>query len=66
LNEATAGQRGLSSCVEAVPRRQIGQDNRAELIDEYTSTESEFTVEELAAARDELYGAKASDAGQAA
>jgi hypothetical protein len=60
------GKRGFSSYVEAALRRQIEQDNLAELIDEYTSTEGEFAAEELAAARAELYGTESSDAGHAA
>jgi hypothetical protein len=60
------GKRGFSSYVEAALRRQIEQDNLAELIDEYTSTEGEFAAEELAAARAELYGTESSDAGDAA
>lgn len=60
------GKRGFSSYVETALRRQIEQDNLAELIDEYTSTEGEFTAEELAVARAELYGIKSSDAGHAA
>jgi hypothetical protein len=60
------GKRGFSSYVEAALRRQIEQDNLAELVDEYTSTEGGFTAEELAAARADLYGTKGSDAGHAA
>lgn len=60
------GKRGFSSYVEAALRRQIEQDSLAELIDEYTSTESEFTAEELAAARADLYGPEGADAGHAA
>lgn len=51
------GKRGFSSYVEAALRRQIEQDNLAELIDEYTDTEGGFTAEELAAARGALYDA---------
>jgi ribosomal protein L15 len=51
------GKRGFSSYLEAALRRQIEDDNLAELIDEYTGTEGEFTAEELAAARADLYGA---------
>lgn len=58
------GKRGFSSYVEAALRRQIEQDNLAELIDEYTDTEVGFTAEELAAARRALYGT-GSDAGHA-
>jgi hypothetical protein len=50
------GKRGFSSYLEAALRRQIEQDNLAELVDEYTSTEGDFTPEELAAARTDLYG----------
>ena len=60
------GKRGFSSYVEAALRRQIEQDNLAELVDEYTRTEGGFTAEELAAARAALYGAEGSDAGHAA
>jgi hypothetical protein len=60
------GKRGFSSYVEAALRRQIEQDNLAELIDEYTDTEGGFTAEELATARAALYGAEGSDSGHAA
>jgi hypothetical protein len=60
------GKRGFSSYVEAALRRQIEQDNLAELVAEYTGTAGEFTAEELAAARAELYGTEGSDAGNAA
>jgi hypothetical protein len=50
------GKRGFSSYLEAALRRQIEQDNLAELVGEYTSTEGDFSAEELAAARAELYG----------
>lgn len=60
------GKRGFSSYVEAALRRQIEQDNLAELIDEYTGTEGAFTAEELAAARADLYGPEGADAGHAA
>ncbi|HYZ55479.1 MAG TPA: hypothetical protein VE733_18520 [Streptosporangiaceae bacterium] len=60
------GKRGFSAYVEAALRRQIEQDNLAELVDEYTSTEGEFTPEELAAARAELYGTEGASAGHAA
>lgn len=60
------GKRGFSAYVEAALRRQIEQDNLAELVDEYTSTEGDFTPEELAAARAELYGAEDAGTGQAA
>jgi hypothetical protein len=60
------GQRGFSAYVEAALRRQIEQDNLAELVDEYTSTEGDFTAEELAAARAELYGTDGAGAGHAA
>jgi ribosomal protein L15 len=56
------GKRGFSSYVEAALRRQIEQDKLAELVDEYTSTEGEFTAEEMAAARADLYGAEDSGA----
>ena len=59
------GKRGFSSYVEAALRRQIEQDNLAELVDEYTSTEGDFTAEELAGARADLYGTKGADAGHA-
>lgn len=60
------GKRGFSSYVEAALRRQIEQDDLAELVDEYTGTEGEFTPEELAAARAELYGTEDAGAGHAA
>ncbi len=63
------GKRGFSSYVEAALRRQIEQDNLAQLIDEYTNSEGVFTAEEMAAARAALYGpegADGSDAGHAA
>ena len=60
------GKRGFSSYVEAALRRQIEQDNLAELVDEYTSTEGDFAAEELAAARADLYGTKGPDARPAA
>lgn len=60
------GRRGFSAYVEAALRRQIEQDNLAELVDEYTSTEGEFTAEELAAARAELYGTEGAGSGHAA
>jgi hypothetical protein len=60
------GKRGFSSYVEAALRRQIEQDNLAELVGEYTSTEGDFSAEELAAARADLYGAKGADAGHPA
>jgi hypothetical protein len=60
------GQRGFSAYVEAALRRQIEQDNLAELVDEYTSSEGEFTPEELAAARAELYGTEGVHTGHAA
>jgi hypothetical protein len=60
------GKRGFSAYVEAALRRQIEQDNLAELVDEYTSTEGEFTPEELAAARAELYGTEGAGTGHAA
>ena len=53
-----AGKRGFSSYLEEALRRQIEQDNLAELIGEYTRTHGEFTAEELAAARADLYGAQ--------
>ena len=59
------GQRGFSAYVEAALRRQIEQDSLAELVDEYTSTEGDFTPEELAAARAEMYGAEDAGAGHA-
>ena len=60
------GKRGFSSYVEAALRRQIEQDNLAELVDEYTGTEGDFSAEELAAARADLYGTKGAGAGHAA
>ncbi len=60
------GKQGFSSHVEAVLRRRIEQANLAELVDEYTSAESGFTAEELAAARADLYGTKGSDTGHPA
>jgi len=60
------GKRGFSAYVEAALRRQIEQDNLAELIDEYTSTEGDFSPGELAAARAELYGAEGAGGGHAA
>lgn len=59
------GKRGFSSYVEAALRRQIEQDNLGELVDEHTSAEGEFTAEELAAARSDLYGAENSRIGHA-
>jgi hypothetical protein len=44
--------------------RQIEQNALAELIDEYTRAEGEFSAEELAAARIALYGAEGPDAGR--
>jgi hypothetical protein len=60
------GKRGFSSYVEAALRRQIEQDNLAELIDEYTGADGEFTAEELAAASAALHGTEGSNAGHAA
>ena len=60
------GKRGFSSYLEAALRRQLEQDNLAELVNEYVSTEGDFTAAELAAARAELYGSEDSDAGHAA
>ncbi|MGH3420074.1 MAG: CopG family transcriptional regulator [Streptosporangiaceae bacterium] len=60
------GKRGFSSYVEAALRRQIEQDNLTELVQEYTSAEGDFTAEELAAARADLYGSEDTDAGHAA
>jgi hypothetical protein len=60
------GRRGFSAYVEAALRRQIEQDNLAELVDEYTRTEGEFTPEELAAARADLYGSADAGTGHAA
>jgi hypothetical protein len=60
------GKRGFSAYVEAALRRQIEQDNLAELVDEYTSAEGDFTPEELAAARADLYGSEDVGAGHAA
>lgn len=54
---ARVGKRGFSAYVEAALRRQIEQDNLAELVAEYTESEGEFTPEELAAARYDLHGA---------
>jgi hypothetical protein len=45
------GKRGFSSYLEAALRRQLEQDNLAELVSEYTGTAGDFTAEELAAAR---------------
>jgi hypothetical protein len=55
------GKRGFSSYLEAALRRQIEQDNLAELVNEYTRTHGEFTAEELATARAELYGSESAD-----
>ena len=60
------GKRGFSSYLEAALRRQIEQDNLAELVREYTSAEGDFSAEELSAAHAELYGPDGSDAGHAA
>jgi hypothetical protein len=60
------GKRGFSSYLEAALRRQIEQDNLAELVREYTSAEGDFSAEELSAAHAELYGTDGSDAGHAA
>jgi len=51
---------------EAALRRQIEQDNLAELVAEYTSTQGDFTPEELAAARAELYGTEDANTEHAA
>jgi len=59
------GRRGFSAYVEAALRRQIEQDNLAELVDEYISTEGDFTPEELASARAELYGTEGAGTGHA-
>lgn len=59
------GKRGFSSYVEAALRRQIEQDNLAELVDEYTSTKGDFSAEEMAAARADLHGAESSGARRA-
>lgn len=59
------GKRGFSSYVEAALRRQIEQDNLAELVDEYRSAEGDFTAEEMAAARADLHGAESSGARRA-
>jgi hypothetical protein len=56
------GKRGFSSYLEAALRRQLEQDNLAELVSEYTGTEGDFTPEELATARDSLYGSGSADA----
>jgi hypothetical protein len=56
------GKRGFSSYLEAALRRQIESDNLAELVDTYTSAHGEFTADELAAARADLYGAGSADA----
>jgi hypothetical protein len=53
------GKRGFSAYLEAALRRQIEQDFLAELVDEYTSTEGDFTQEELAGARADLHGTEA-------
>jgi len=50
------GKRGFSAYLEAALRRQIEQDSLAELVDEYTSTEGDFTPEELAEAHADLHG----------
>lgn len=55
------GNRGFSSYLEAALRRQIEQDNLAELVNEYTRTHGDFTPEELAAARARLYGSASAD-----
>ena len=60
------GKRGFSAYVEAALRRQIEQDNLAELVDEYTSAGRDFTPEELAAARAKLYGTEDAGTGHAA
>jgi hypothetical protein len=60
------GRRGFSSYVEAALRRQIEQDNLAELVDEYTRAEGDFTEEEMAAARAALYGSEGQGAGRVA
>jgi len=60
------GKRGFSAYVEAALRRQIEQDNLAELVDEYTSAGRDFTPEELAAARAKLHGTEDAGAGHAA
>jgi hypothetical protein len=60
------GKRGFSAYVEAALRRQVEQDNLAELVDEYTSTKGDFTPEEQAAARAELYGTEDAGTGHAA
>jgi len=60
------GKRGFSAYVEAALRRQIEQDNLAELVAEYTSTQGDFTPEELAAARAELYGTEDANTEHAA
>jgi hypothetical protein len=57
-----AGNRGFSSYLEAALRRQIELDNLAELVDKYTSAHGEFTADELAAARADLYGTGNADA----
>lgn len=59
------GKRGFSSYVEAALRRQIEQDNLAELVDGYTRTAGDFSAEEMAAARADLYGAEGSGARRA-
>jgi hypothetical protein len=56
------GKRGFSSYLEAALRRQIEQDNLAELVNEYTRTHGDFTAEELADARARLYGSASADA----
>jgi hypothetical protein len=63
---ARVGRRGFSSYVEAALRRQIEQDNLAELVSEYIAAEGEFTPEELAAARVDLYGSEGQGAGRVA
>ena len=57
------GKRGFSSYLEAALRRQIEADKLAELVEDYTSAHGEFTADELAAARADLYGAGRREAG---
>jgi hypothetical protein len=57
------GKRGFSSYLEAALHRQIEQDKLAELIDEYTGREGEFTADEMTAARADLYGSANANTG---
>jgi hypothetical protein len=55
------GKRGFSSYLEAALRRQIEQDNLAELVNEYIRTHGDFTAEEMAEAKARLYGTAGTD-----